>query len=125
MAYPSPAETRQFRDLSTWDALSAAVFGIAISEAAAVQSLVSGAGQVGTGMLAVGLFASVRLCWPMSRRPWFWPLVVVMALVDAAVVATAHWTNNWIPALALSPLTFVQVWLFAKLASAFASNERN
>jgi hypothetical protein len=125
MAYTSPAETRRFRDLSTWDALFAAVFGIAVSEAAASQMLVSGVGEVGTGMLATGLFASVRLCWPMSRRAWFWPLAAVMTLVDAAIVASVHWTNNWIPALALSPLMYVQVWVFTNLASAFASNESN
>lgn len=119
-----PAETRRFQDLSNWDALFAAAFGIAVSEAAASQSLVSGAGQVGTGMLAAGLFVSTRLCWPMARRAWFWPLAAGMAIVDAALIAAAHWTDNWVPALALSPLTFVEVWLFTRLASAFESNER-
>lgn len=84
----------------------------------------SGAGQVGAGMLAAGLFVSVRLCWPMARRAWFWPLAAGMALVDAALIAATQWIDKWVPAVALLPLTFVEVWLFTKLASAFESNGR-
>lgn len=119
----SPPDASRYRDLSNWDALFAAVFGIFVSEIAATQGLVSGAGQIGTGMLSAGLFVSIRLCWPLSSRSWFWPMTIVMSLLDAAFVAAVAWTDDWIPALALAPLTFVQVWLFLKVSSALAARE--
>lgn len=120
----SPPDASSYRDLSNWDALFAAVIGIVISEVAATQGIVSGAGQIGTGMLSAGLFVSIRLCWPMSSRSWFWPMTIVMSLVDAAFVAAVSWTDDWIPALALAPLTFVQVWLFLKVALALAARDK-
>ncbi|RYF21654.1 MAG: hypothetical protein EOO77_05600, partial [Oxalobacteraceae bacterium] len=51
----SDARPSGFRDLSTWDAVIAATFGIAVSEGVGALGRVSGAGQIGTGMLAAGL----------------------------------------------------------------------
>jgi hypothetical protein len=119
----SDARPSRFRDLSTWDAVIAATFGIAVSEGAGALGRVSGAGQIGTGMLAAGLLLGVRLCWPMRSSEWFWPYAATMFCIDAGAVAAVHWTQIWVPALALSPLAFLQVWLFVKGAGRLASRK--
>ena len=104
----------RFRDLSTWDVVFAAAFGIALSEGASAIGWVSGAGQISTAMLTMGSLLGVRLCWPMRRSEWFWPYAVAMFCIDIGVVGAAHWTQNCVPALALSPLAFLQAWVFVK-----------
>jgi hypothetical protein len=64
------SSVERFRDLSTLDALLAAGFGIIASEASSVAFPVARTSQIATAMLVAGLFAAVRLCWPMRRYGW-------------------------------------------------------
>lgn len=50
----------------------------------------------------------------MRRSKWFWPYAVAMFCIDIGAVVAVHRTQTWVPALALSSLAFVQVWLFVK-----------
>jgi integral membrane sensor domain MASE1 len=46
------------------------------------------------GTLAV----TVKVCWDMHSRQWFWPAILILSVLNSLLVVLPPWHSGWIPA---------------------------
>jgi hypothetical protein len=63
------------------------------------------------------LVMTMRMCWPLNRRNWFWPTFLAIWALHAALVLLVDWPAPHYPALALAPLAAVDIAAMIYLVS--------
>jgi hypothetical protein len=41
---------------------------------------------------------TVKVCWDMHSRRWFWPTVIFLSALNSLLVVLPPWRSGWIPA---------------------------
>jgi peptidoglycan/LPS O-acetylase OafA/YrhL len=66
----------------------------------AFPSLISGA------MLTL----AIVMRWRLSKKPWFWMTIVLLAAIHVPLVLFLPWTTKWIPAFVIAPLGIADLY---------------
>lgn len=59
--------------------------------------------------LTIILVGAVGLRWELRCRPWFWPLIALIALAESPLVIFVSWTSKWAPVAAILPFAIVDL----------------
>ena len=46
----------------------------------------------------VTIAATVKVCWELRSHCWFWPTIVLLAVVNSLLIILLPWPKGWIPA---------------------------
>lgn len=75
------------------------------------------------GMIGV----AIALKWQLRRHAWFWIAMAIIAAIHAVLIASVHWTTNWVPAILIIPVGLADLFIILTILSAvgrfLAANE--
>lgn len=54
-------------------------------------------------ILSAVVIMAAKVRWDLHDKAWFWPTIVVIALVHAIAIIMVPWTSKWVPAAIIFP----------------------